>query len=162
MKRSFTLRVALAAAALGAAALAASPASATVGAATLTGTETYSPGLSSSPAFQTFSLSASGAIATDTVQGTINCSWSGSSSIAETYAAGQGSLSGSCLTSAGTSSVSGTYTRTGVVVTIDGTWVGAGVAGVFNAFCQQTPTSVSVPPVPPAVKPFAIWCVVWW
>lgn len=161
MKGRVKVRIGLLVTALGAVMLAALPAGATTGAASLTGTGTISPGLTETGGAQSFTYSGTGVIAADTSQGLLSCTWTGNDSIG-TLEQGAGSLSGSCSTPQGSATLSGSYVRTGVVVTIDGSWVGAGVAGLFTAGCTFTGTTIAVPPIPPSIKGFALWCVIWW
>jgi len=140
MKRSAKVRMALVGAAVAATTLAVQPASASTGSMTMTGSGVSSPGLGLSTPPQTFTFSGFGAAATNTYQGSMNCTWNGWDAIG-TIAQSSGSFSGTCTFGTTTEPVSGTYTRNGFVKTVSGT-IGPGpVTGSFTGVCTWEPTS---------------------
>lgn len=150
---------AAAAVSLGLAAFA--PAYADTGSAHVVGTGTISPGLTTTPTFQTFGFTGTAAItdASDpTASGTYACSVNGASDIAETNVTGHGSFAGRCVgqQSQGTLTVNtATYTRTGGAVQITNGDATApnGTDTKFSGDCAFTPTSN-----PTDVTSFAVHC----
>jgi len=159
MKGSTKVRLGMAAMALGTVAVAALPASASTGSASIAGTGQLSRGLTQAgDPGQTFTFGGSGALATDSAQGTINCAVSGNDTIGS-WSQGAGSFSGTC-TGAASASVAGNYVRTGGTVTVSGTASG-GFSGGFNGACAFSPTNVdpgSNPPSTLKITAFAVSC----
>lgn len=142
MRRAIGIRRALCAVALAVPAFAALPASATTGYYYLNGNGTITPGFDTSTVFiyRTFTYSGSGFAVTDSFQGTISCTLSGTDyGNAEQ---GTGSYTGTCTTLFGTEPVSGSYTRSGTE-TRDAGFIGPGpVSGSLIGGCTWVPTSV--------------------
>jgi hypothetical protein len=151
--KKIAIGIGTAAAALSALTFAVTPAYADTGMATIQGAGTISPGLTTTPANQTFSFSGSGPVvdANNTaLTGVYNCSVSGASSAPETSATGAGSFSGSC-SGPTTVAVSGTYTRDAGTVVISGSISGS-ISASFTGGCVFTPTSA------PTVTSFRVAC----
>jgi len=130
-----------------------SPAYADTGSATIQGAGTISPGLSTTPAAQSFTFSGSGPVVdanNASASGVYNCTVAGSSSGTETSATGQGSFSGTCSGPV-TAGVSGSYTRDGGAVTLNGSISGP-IAASFTGGCVFVPTSA------PTVTSYRVVC----
>jgi hypothetical protein len=130
------------------------PANASTGTATIAGTGKITPGLLVGAIVQeTWSFTGSGAILTDTVNGTLNCVLTGDDTIGNVQQ-GAGNFDGNCTTPCGSSTVSGSFTRGGGVVKASGSAFGSCLTGGFTAAC----TFVPVPP--PPVTAFYATCSV--
>lgn len=152
----------LVAAGASAALLAMGPAGAAtdVAAGTIAGGGTISPGLSTSPTFQSFTFQGTGNVVDPTDpagSGTYTCSVSGTSTIAETGAHGLGTFSGSCSGPLSIAVSNGTYVRVGASVTAEGNGTASnGSSGHFEANCVFVPGQT-----PPAtVTTYSLTCSV--
>jgi hypothetical protein len=136
-------------------------------AATMVGSGTISPGLTTRPTPQSFTMTSANIASFPSIMagasnnggavaGTMTCSFSGSSTLAggETTAAGLGTGSGSCGTAAGIAGTSGwitcslTYIRVGpfweIVITCTSTVNGnSNNSGIGIGICAWVPTSVN-------------------
>lgn len=124
----------------------AGPASATTGTLVAAGSGTISPGLTTTPTFQT-SVNFTGTVVVAGAPGAgdYNCTFNGASTIAETEAVGQGSGTLTCtgVVPVGQSfSCSLSYERTGTVVVVRGGCSGS-VSGSVTATLAFEPTSVN-------------------
>jgi hypothetical protein len=114
---------------------------------------TISPGLTTTPTYQTISFTGTLAAAGNPASkaGTYTCNFTGSSSIAETLQKGKGTAKGSCSGSKGTATATVRYGRNGGVVTLNGSSTGA-LVGTITGVCNFVPTTA------PKVKAYQLQC----
>jgi hypothetical protein len=131
-----------------------------VAAGTIAGSGTISPGLTTTPTFDSFTFSGSGTVqdpSDPAGSGAYTCSVSGNSTIAETAAHGAGTFSGSCSGPLSIAVTTGTYVRVGASVTAEGTGTASnGSSGHFEANCVFRPTQT--PPTP--ITSYTLTCTV--
>jgi hypothetical protein len=158
MKRSTSIRAAVAAAVLAGAAISAVPASAdTPGYLDLVCVGSVPGGLTLNGGPRNYAMNCFGVLATtDTsIDGSVRCDFLGNDAIG-TYAQSQGTFVPNCLTPQGEALGNGAYVRVGAYMEMTGNF-GGPITGSFSGICEWVPVP-TVGAVPPAVNGFEAHC----